>query len=65
MQIEETIRDPNSHRFEFAPSYARTKGPERFEVILLIAALATLILWLLGLTASERKWHRHFQANTE
>ena len=65
MQIEETIRDLKSHRFGFALRYARTKRPERLEALLLIAALATLILWLLGLAASDRQWSRHFQANTE
>ena len=62
MQIEETIRDLKSHRFGFALRYARTK---RLEALLLVAALATLILWLLGLAATDRQWVRHFQANTE
>ena len=31
----------------------------------IIAAPATLILWLLGLAASDCQWSRHFQANTE
>ena len=65
MQIEETIRDLKNHRFGFALRYARTKCPERLEALLLVAALATLILWLLGLAATERQWIRHFQANTE
>ena len=65
MQIEETIRDLKSHRFGFALRYARTKRPERLEALLLVAALASFILWLLGLTAAERQWTRHFQANTE
>ena len=65
MQIEETIRDLKSHRFGFALRYARTKRPERLEALLLVAALATLILWSLGLAASDRQWSRHFQANTE
>ena len=65
MQIEETIRDLKSHRFGFALRYARTKRPERLEALLLVAALATLILWLLGLAAADRQWVRHFQANTE
>ena len=65
MQIEETIRDLKSHRFGFALRYARTKRCERLEALLLIAALATLVLWLLGLVASEHQWTRHFQANTE
>ena len=65
MQVEETIRDVKSHRFEFALHYARTKRCERLKALLLIAALATLVLWLLGLAASEHHWDRHFQANTE
>ena len=65
MQIEETTRDLKSHRFGFALRYARTKRPERLDALLLIAALTTLILWLLGLAASDRQWSRHFQANTE
>jgi len=63
--MEETIRDLKNHRFGFALRYARTKRPERLEALLLVAALATLILWLLGLAAAERQWNRHFQANTE
>ena len=65
MQIEETIRDLKSHRFGFALRYARTKRAERLETLLLVAALASFILWLLGLTAADRQWTRHFQANTE
>ena len=33
--------------------------------MLLIAALATFILCLLGLAASWRQWVRHFQSNFE
>ena len=51
MQIEETIRDLENHRWGFALRYARTKRCERLEALLLIAALATLNLWLLGLGA--------------
>ena len=42
--------------------YAR---PERLETLLLVVALATLILLLLGLAATGRRWVRRFQANTE
>ena len=65
MQIEETIRDLKSHRCGFALRYAQTKRAERLETLLLVAALASFILWLLGLAASDRQWTRHFQANTE
>ena len=64
MQIEETFRDLKSHRWGLALRYARTERPERIEILLLIAALATLAYWLLGLAAKARNWQRHFQANT-
>jgi hypothetical protein len=38
---------------------------ERIEALLLIGALASLLLWLVGLAARARRWTRHFQANTE
>jgi len=41
------------------------ESPERLEALLLVAALASFILWLLGLAAAHRQWARHFQANTE
>ena len=63
--MEETIRDLKSHRFGFALRYARTKRAERLEALLLVAALASFLLWLLGLAAADRQWTRHFQANTE
>ena len=60
-----TIRDLKSHRVGFALRYARTKRPERLDALLLAAALASFILWLLGLAAADRQWARQFQANTE
>jgi hypothetical protein len=33
------------HRWGFALRYAQTKNPRRFEMLLLIAVLATFILW--------------------
>ena len=65
MEIEETFRDLKNHRWGFALRYARTTRTNRLEVLLLISALASLVLWLLGLAARARHWTRHFQANTE
>ena len=49
----------------FALRYAPTKRPKRLDTLLLVAALASFILWLLGLAAADRQWALHFQANTE
>lgn len=65
MQIEEAFRDLKSHRWGHALRYARSKNTARLEVLLMLALLATFVLWLLGIAAKSRGWQRHFQANTE
>jgi hypothetical protein len=64
MQIEETFRDAKSHRWGLGLRYCRCGDVERMQVLLLVAALATLMLWLAGLGAHARDWTRRFQANT-
>ena len=35
----------------------------RLDVLLLIAMLAEIVLWLIGIIANHIGWQRHFQAN--
>lgn len=65
MQIEETFRDLKGKRLGFAAVYARTDSAARREVLLLVAALASFALWLIGLAARAKGWMAQFQANTE
>jgi hypothetical protein len=65
MQIEETFRDAKSHRWGFALRYARSRSAARIEVLVLLTALASLVLWMLGLAGRCLDLARHFQANTE
>jgi hypothetical protein len=65
MQIEETFRDLKGHRWGFGLCYARCNQASRLQVLLLIAALATLLSWLVGLAARSRGLDRQLQANTE
>jgi hypothetical protein len=65
MQIEETFRDTKSHRFGFGLHHARCNDGRRLEVLLLIAALASLVLWLVDLCGLTLDWSRRLQANTE
>ena len=44
--------------------YCRCSDVERMQILLLVAALATLVLWLAGLAAHALDWARRFQANT-
>jgi hypothetical protein len=64
MQIEETLRDGKSHRFGFGLRHARSGSPHRIEILLLLVALATLVLWLVGLAGRARNLARRLQANT-
>jgi hypothetical protein len=65
MQIEEAFRDTKCHRWGFGLRYARCTKIQRLEVLLLIAALATLLLWLVGIYGCALDWVRRLQANTE
>lgn len=65
MQIEEAFRDLKSPRFGLALEHHRTRSTERLGVLLLIAALALLVLWLIGTAAQQRGLMRQYQANTE
>jgi len=64
MQIEETFRDCKGQRWGLGLQYARTRDPQRWEILLLIGTLATVIHWLVGLAARARHCARHFQVNT-
>jgi hypothetical protein len=65
MQIEETFRDLKCHRWGFGLRYARCNSAARLETLLLLGALATLVVWLVGLAARALQLNRHLQANTE
>jgi hypothetical protein len=65
MQIEETFRDTKNPRWGLGLSYARCDDGRRLEVLLLIGALASLVLWLVGIHGRLFDWARRLQANTE
>jgi hypothetical protein len=65
MQIEETFRDLKCHRWGFGLRYARCLNAARLESLLLIGALASLVVWHVGLAGRATQRHRELQANTE
>jgi Transposase DDE domain len=65
MQIEETFRDTKNHRFGWSLGDVRLSTPQRMAVLLTLAALAFLVVTLIGMAAERRGTHRAFQANTE
>jgi len=64
MQIEEDFRDIKSHRYGFGLRYSLTNQAKRLEVLLLIAALACLICWLISLSAMKKRLHYDYQSNS-
>ena len=65
MTIEEAFRDLKAPRHGFAFRYNLGRNPGRVANLLLIAALASLALWLIGLVGIQRQLHYGLQANTE
>ena len=64
MQIEETFRDAKSSRFGWAMDVACTARPERVEIMVLLATLASLLILMVGISAEGAGLHRKYQANT-
>lgn len=64
MQIEETFRDAKNHRFGWSLGDVRTGDSKRAAVLLTLAALALVVVTLIGLSAEQRGLHRAYQANT-
>lgn len=64
MQIEESFRDTKNARLGLSLEYARSKSPERYDNLLLIAALILLILWCIGYAACQLSYQNKLQANT-
>ena len=64
MQIEEGFRDVKSHRFGLSLNYHRTESVERLQMLLLVATLALMVLWLMGMAVILLEEHYQFQANS-
>ena len=64
MQIEETFRDTKSVRLSWSFRHARTRHSQRYAVMLLLAALAGMVLTIIGIAAETKRFHLRFQGNT-
>lgn len=64
MQIEEHFRDTKNARHGWSFEFASSRSLARLETLLLIGAIATLALLLVGLAAEQQGLHRDYQANT-
>jgi hypothetical protein len=64
MQIEESFRDVKSIRFGIGFELNLSRSVLRLQNLLLIAMIATYVLWILGMAARQSQQHWHYQANT-
>ena len=65
MQVEETFRDLKSHRYGWSTRHIRTSSSCRFDLLLLIGALAAVAMHLIGVSIRGRRIAHGLQANTE
>jgi len=64
MQIEEAFRDLKCTRYGMAFELHRSRELKRVAALLLIASLALLVLWLIGMSARANGLQRDYQSNT-
>lgn len=64
MQIEETFRDTKSPRFGWGLDYSKTRSTRRFDVLLMLAALAFAAVVLVGAAARELGYESQFRARS-
>jgi len=64
MQIEEGFRDTKNQQYGLGLAQANSRSTQRYNNMLLIAALALFLLWCIGQTAAQQKYHHRLQANT-
>ena len=60
-QIEETFRDLKSKDYGFGLRNVKVIKEERLSVYIIIAMLAALVAWLVGLAAENKNFRSHFQ----
>jgi hypothetical protein len=64
MQIEQSFRDAKNHRNGWSLRHAQSRSTQRLEVLLLIAALALVVVQMVGRAAASCDLQKRFQANT-
>ncbi len=64
MQIEHEFRDTKDERWGLGFRFSRTKDIRRLRILIMLSVLAIWLLWIIGRAAEDKKFHRHFQANS-
>lgn len=64
MQIEQSFRDMKNSKYGFCFKHTLTRSVTRLNILLLIAAIVTFVIWVIGVLAEQKKWHLKCQSNT-
>jgi hypothetical protein len=64
MQIEESFRDVKSHQFGLSGRYIRTTNIYRWSVKMLLAAIAQITCWVIGIIGHSQGLQKRYQSNT-
>jgi hypothetical protein len=64
MQIEESFRDIKSTRYGLGGRFIQTRCIYRWGIAMLIAAIAQITLWMIGVIGHSQGFQKMFQANT-
>lgn len=64
MQIEESFREVKSHQFGLSGRYIRTTCTHRWGVKMLLAAIAQITCWVIGVIGHSQGLQKRFQSNT-
>lgn len=64
MQVEESFRDVKSVRFGIGLELNHSRTAQRLQLLLLVAMVATFVLWLLGMAVRLSGQHLQYQANS-
>jgi hypothetical protein len=64
MQIEQSFRDLKCYRWGWSLRLCKTRSPQRLELLLLIASVATIVQQLVGIAGEGSHLARRHQANT-
>ena len=64
MQIEQSFRDVKNPRWGWSLAFSKSRSNSRLATLLLIAAVATVVVTFVGLSAEQNQQHYRYQANT-
>ena len=64
MRIEHEFRDTKDERWGLGFRFSRTKNIQRLRILIMLSVLAIWLLWIIGMAAEAKNFHRHFQANS-